>query len=80
MAMPRLFSKMSEFQRAICCSARAAAALNRYLRYDAGLGGRVRELAILITARELDSQFEWAAHEQSSTGSIRTGSTPPTRS
>jgi len=28
-----------------------------------GLGGRVRELAILTTARELDSQFEWAAHE-----------------
>jgi 4-carboxymuconolactone decarboxylase len=27
------------------------------------LGGRVRELAILTTARELDSQFEWAAHE-----------------
>ena len=43
--------------------ARYARALNRYLRYDAGLGGRVRELAILITARELDSQFEWAAHE-----------------
>jgi 4-carboxymuconolactone decarboxylase len=38
--------------------------LNRYLRYEAGLGGRVRELAILVTARELDSQFEWAAHEE----------------
>jgi 4-carboxymuconolactone decarboxylase len=37
--------------------------LNRYLRHEAGLGGRVRELAILTTARELDSQFEWAAHE-----------------
>jgi 4-carboxymuconolactone decarboxylase len=37
--------------------------LNRYLRYESGLGGRVRELAILTTARELDSQFEWAAHE-----------------
>jgi len=37
--------------------------LNRYLRYEAGLGGRVRELAILVTARALDSQFEWAAHE-----------------
>lgn len=32
--------------------------LNRYLRFESGLGGRVRELAILITARELDSQFE----------------------
>jgi len=37
--------------------------LNRYLRHEAGLGGRLRELAILTTARELDSQFEWAAHE-----------------
>src|SRR4029077_10875561 len=37
--------------------------LNRYLRYEAGLSGRVRELAILTTARECDSQFEWAAHE-----------------
>ncbi len=37
--------------------------LNHYLRYEAGLGGRVRELAILVTARECDSQFEWAAHE-----------------
>jgi 4-carboxymuconolactone decarboxylase len=38
--------------------------LNHYLRFEAGLGGRVRELAILVTARELDSQFEWAAHEE----------------
>jgi 4-carboxymuconolactone decarboxylase len=37
--------------------------LNHYLRFEAGLGDRVRELAILTTARELDSQFEWAAHE-----------------
>jgi 4-carboxymuconolactone decarboxylase len=37
--------------------------LNRYLRREAGLGGRLREMAILVTARELDSQFEWAAHE-----------------
>ena len=37
--------------------------VNRYLRYEAGLGGRVRELAILTTARELDSQFQWGAHE-----------------
>jgi 4-carboxymuconolactone decarboxylase len=37
--------------------------VNRYLRYEAGLGGRVRELAILTVARALDSQFEWAAHE-----------------
>jgi 4-carboxymuconolactone decarboxylase len=42
--------------------------LNRYLRHEAGLGGRVRELAILATARELDSQFEWAAHEPEAIG------------
>jgi 4-carboxymuconolactone decarboxylase len=37
--------------------------LNHYLRYEAGLGARVREIAILTTARAHDSQFEWAAHE-----------------
>ena len=37
--------------------------VNHYLRYEAGLGGRARELAILATARELCSRFEWAAHE-----------------
>jgi putative methionine-R-sulfoxide reductase with GAF domain/alkylhydroperoxidase family enzyme len=37
--------------------------VNHYLRYESGLSGRVRELAILATAREHDSQFEWAAHE-----------------
>ena len=42
---------------------RRARPLNRYLRYEAGLGGRVRELAMLTIARELNSQFEWAAHE-----------------
>jgi 4-carboxymuconolactone decarboxylase len=39
------------------------AAINRYLRFEAGLPPRVREIAILTTARELDSQFEWVAHE-----------------
>jgi 4-carboxymuconolactone decarboxylase len=34
-----------------------------YLRFEAGFSGRVRETAILITARCCDSQFEWAAHE-----------------
>jgi 4-carboxymuconolactone decarboxylase len=38
-------------------------ALNRYLRYDAGISPRIREIAILATAREFDSQFEWVAHE-----------------
>jgi len=38
--------------------------LNHYLRQGTELGGRVRELAILVTARALDSQFEWAAHAE----------------
>lgn len=38
--------------------------LSHYLRYETGFGGKVRELAILVTAREMDSQFEWAAHER----------------
>ncbi len=37
--------------------------LNYYLRYESGIPARTREIAILATARELDSQFEWAAHE-----------------
>ncbi len=43
--------------------ARRSRPVNHYLRYEFGFGGRVRELAILATAREHDSQFEWAAHE-----------------
>ena len=38
-------------------------ALNRYLRFQAGFSPRIREIAILTTAREMDSQFEWVAHE-----------------
>jgi 4-carboxymuconolactone decarboxylase len=38
-------------------------ALNRYLRFEAGFTPHVREVAILATAREMDSQFEWVAHE-----------------
>jgi 4-carboxymuconolactone decarboxylase len=38
-------------------------AINRYLRFEAGIPPRIREIAILITAREMDSQFEWVAHE-----------------
>lgn len=37
--------------------------VNRYLRYEAGFAGNVRELAILVVAREVESRFEWAAHE-----------------
>lgn len=39
------------------------AAINRYLRFEAGFPPRVREIAILTTAREMNSQFEWVAHE-----------------
>jgi 4-carboxymuconolactone decarboxylase len=37
--------------------------LNNYLRFDASFGGAIRELVILVAAREMDSRFEWAAHE-----------------
>jgi 4-carboxymuconolactone decarboxylase len=37
--------------------------VNHYLRFETGFGARTRELAILVTAREHNSQFEWAAHE-----------------
>jgi 4-carboxymuconolactone decarboxylase len=40
-----------------------SSALNHYLRFEAGFTPHVREVAILITAREMDSQFEWVAHE-----------------
>jgi 4-carboxymuconolactone decarboxylase len=37
--------------------------VGKYLRYEAGFDPRIREIAILTTAREMDSQFEWCAHE-----------------
>ena len=37
--------------------------LNRHLRWETGLSGAVREIAILVTARAHDCQFEWAQHE-----------------
>ncbi len=38
-------------------------AVNQYLRHETTLERRLTELAILVTARELDNQFEWTAHE-----------------
>jgi 4-carboxymuconolactone decarboxylase len=38
-------------------------AANQYLRYETSLDRRLTELAILVTARELNHQFEWTAHE-----------------
>lgn len=35
----------------------------QYFRQGTGIPPRLRELAILITAREHDSQFEWSKHE-----------------
>ena len=37
--------------------------VNQYLRFETALGRRLTELTILVTARELDQQFEWTAHE-----------------
>ena len=37
--------------------------MNRYLRFEAGFSGRVREIAILTTGREMDSQIEGLARE-----------------
>lgn len=39
-------------------------AVGRYLRDETAISRRVREIAILITAREHDSQFEWQQHEK----------------
>lgn len=37
--------------------------VSRYVRYESGIPEDVRELAILVTGRAFDSQFEWTAHE-----------------
>jgi 4-carboxymuconolactone decarboxylase len=37
-------------------------AMNQYLRFKV-FDAKTREIAILTVAREMDSQFEWAAHE-----------------
>ena len=34
----------------------------KYLRHDTGLDSKIREVAILIAAREHDSRFEWQQH------------------
>ena len=36
---------------------------NDYLRFESPVGRRHYELAVLVTVRELDQQFEWTAHE-----------------
>ncbi len=42
---------------------RALGEVNRILRSELGLDPRLVEVAILATAREMSSQFEWAMHE-----------------
>jgi 4-carboxymuconolactone decarboxylase len=39
-----------------------ATGLNNYLRYQSSLPNKVQELAMLVTARELDCQHIWNAH------------------
>jgi 4-carboxymuconolactone decarboxylase len=36
--------------------------LGRFIRFESSLSGRIRELAILVTARHWRAQFEWYAH------------------
>ena len=36
---------------------------NDYLRFDSSIGRRLYEVAVLVTAREIDHQFEWSSHE-----------------
>jgi 4-carboxymuconolactone decarboxylase len=38
-------------------------AVNDYLRHKSGLDPRLVELAILVAAREFDSEYVWTAHE-----------------
>ncbi len=43
----------------------SATALNQYLRNDSSVPKKVQELAMLVTARELDCQHIWNAHATS---------------
>ena len=43
--------------------AESMTAINDYLRHKSGLGDRLVELAILVTAREMDCVYVWTAHE-----------------
>ena len=37
--------------------------INDYLRHKSGLDDRLVELAVLVTAREMDCEYVWTAHE-----------------
>jgi 4-carboxymuconolactone decarboxylase len=43
--------------------AEAEKQMSQYFRLKSGLAGPMRELAVLIAAREMNSQFVWSAHE-----------------
>ena len=43
--------------------AKPLAEAHHYIRYKAGLPDRVLEIAVLVTARERDSQYEWTQWE-----------------
>jgi 4-carboxymuconolactone decarboxylase len=51
----------------------ARTAMNDHLRFEAGFDPKIREIAILTVAREMDSRFEWAAHEPEA---LKTGVAP----
>jgi len=62
-----------------------AQALGQYCRYDSSLPARLSELAILVTARHWNAEFEWQHHKQSALNAgldaglveaIRQGNTP----
>lgn len=42
---------------------RRIAHLGSYIRFGSGLPASIRECIILASARELESEFEWASHE-----------------
>ena len=42
-----------------------ASALNQYLRQESSLPKKIQELAMLVTAREMDCQYVWNAHAAS---------------
>ncbi len=41
----------------------AQSSVSRYLRNEAGFTPRIREIALLVTSRCMDQQFEWTTHE-----------------
>jgi len=44
--------------------AEAEGEAHHYLKYETGLSGRLMEIAILVTARQMDCQYEWTQYER----------------